>query len=73
MTDRHEERARKVVQTFKDGLPAAVRSQITQSQLDELAGMIRAALSEELRSAADLIEQAAHKLRAEAESRNIGL
>lgn len=73
MTNRHEQRAEKVVQTFKNGLPAAVRGQITQSQLDELAGMIRTALSEELRSAADLVEQAAHSLRAEAESCNVGL
>jgi len=73
MTNRHDERVRNLVQTFRDGLPAAVRSQVSPSQLDELAGMIRTALSDELRYAADVVEQAAQKLRAEAESRNMGL
>jgi hypothetical protein len=73
MTNRHDELAQKVVQTFKAELPEQVLSEISEGQFDELAAMIREAISEELRFAAELIEQAARRLRKGVERPELGL
>lgn len=73
MTNRHDELAQKVVQAFKAKLPEQVLSEISEAQFDELAAMVREAISEELRSAAEVVEQAARRLREGVERPELGL
>lgn len=73
MADRHYELAEKVVETFKSSLSETAREQISDSQFGELALMIREAISEELETATDLIEEVARKLREGVEKPDLGL
>lgn len=73
MTDRHYELAAKVVEAFKSGLSGTAREQISDSQFGQLTIMIREAISEELETAADLIEEVAKKLREGVEKPDLGL
>lgn len=73
MTDRYQERATKVVQTFKAGLSEAAYEQITDAQFEDLYLMIRSAISEELLSTAHLIEDLAKQIRMQADRPELGL
>ena len=73
MADRHQELAQKVVNTFKQSLSDQVREQITDAQFNELALMIREAISEELKEAAELIDAIAKKLRSQTDDQELGL
>ena len=73
MADRHQELAQKVVNTFKQSLSDQVREQITDAQFNELALMIREAISEELKEAAELMDAIAKKLRSQTDDQELGL
>ena len=73
MVDRHQQLAQKVVEAFRARLSEDARQQISQTALDELALMIREALSEELESAAASVEELARKLRANIDKPELGL
>lgn len=64
MTDRHQERAEKVVATFKALLDASVQEHISDAQFEHLAIAIREALAEEVHDVARQLEELARGLRA---------
>jgi hypothetical protein len=73
MADRHQELAQKVVNTFKQSLSDQARDQITDAQFNELVLMIREAISEELKDAAELIDGIAKRLRSQTDDQELGL
>lgn len=73
MSDRHRERAENVVRTFKGTLSQAALSDISDAQFEDLALMVREAIAEELDAAANIVEEAARRLRREVEKRDLGL
>jgi hypothetical protein len=73
MTEETEELAEKVVATFKHNLSEAAREQIREADFNELALMIREAISEELSRATDMVEEVVRKLRSETDKPEIGM
>jgi hypothetical protein len=73
MANPHEELAQRVVMTFKHRLSPQARNEIRDAQFDELTAMIGEVISQELRGAAEIVEAAAKKLRADIEQRELGL
>lgn len=73
MINRHQEQANKIVSAFKDALDESTCQQITDSQFEILALMIRDALKDELATAAELVEEIVRKLRSESEKTGIGM
>ncbi len=73
MTEETEELAEKVVAIFKHNLSDAAREQIREADFNELALMIREAISEELSRATDMVEEVVRKLRSEADKPELGL
>jgi hypothetical protein len=73
MTNRHQQRAEKIVATFKQSLDAKVAQQITDAQFNALALMIRETMGEEAGFAAEQLEQVIRKLRAESEKPDLGM
>jgi len=73
MTNRHQERAEKIVATFKQSLDKKVVKQITDAQFNTLTPMIRAVTGHEARLAAEQLEQVLRKLRAESEKPDLGM
>lgn len=73
MVDRHQQLAHKVVEAFKALLSQNARQQISETELNELALMIREALSEELESAAASVEELARTLRTNIDRPELGL
>ena len=64
MTDNLRPVAAKIVENFKSRLDGSVRKQISNAQFTDLAQMIDAAISEEIGSAADMLDETVKKLRA---------
>ncbi len=73
MTNRHQQRAEKVVATFKQSLPEDVAQQITDAQFNSLTLMIKESMGEEAGFAADQLEQVIRTLRAESEKPDLGM
>jgi len=73
MTNRHDALADKVVKAFRNSLSDAARAQISDAEFDALAAMVREALSDELKAAADLVDGVTRRLRGEAETPELGL
>ena len=73
MTNRHQERAEKIVATFKQSLDKKVAKQITDAQFNKLTLMIREVMGEEAGFAAEQLEQVIRKLRAESEKPDLGM
>ena len=73
MTNRHQQRAEKIVATFKQSLSENIAQQITDAQLNSLIIMIKEAMGEEAGFAAEQLEQVIRKLRAESEKPELGM
>jgi len=73
MTNRHQQRAEKIVATFKQSLDKKVVKQITDAQFNALTLMIREVMGEEAGFAAEQLEQVIRKLRAESEKPDLGM
>ena len=73
MTNRHQQRAEKIVATFKQSLDAKVAQQITEAQFNALTLMITEVMGEEAGFAAEQLEQVIRKLRAESEKPDLGM
>lgn len=73
MVNRHQARAQQVVASFKAALDKPVLEAISKAQFEELELLVREALSEELHTAAEQVEELAQRLRAEVELPNLGL
>ena len=63
MTENQRPIAEKIVDAFKSRLDESIREQISSAQYDDLAIMIDGAITDELASAAALVEETARKLR----------
>jgi len=63
MTENQRPVAGKIIDAFKSQLDESVREQISSAQYADLAIMIDGAITDELASAATLVEETARKLR----------
>ena len=63
MTEYQHPVAGKIIDAFKSQLDESVREQISGAQYADLAIMIDGAITDELSSAAELVEETARKLR----------
>lgn len=73
MTNRNKELADKVVKNFVAIISDKARNELSDSDLNTLAGMIEGALSVEKREIAELIEDMVKKLKADASAPDISL
>lgn len=73
MTNRHQQRAEKIVATFKQSLDENVAQQITEAQFNALTLMIKEVMGEEASFAAEQLETVIRKLRAESEKPDLGM
>lgn len=73
MSQQSEELAQRVVATFRARLSDAALEQLSETDFNELALMVREAISEELVRATDLVEEVVHKLRSETDRPDISL
>ena len=73
MSQQSEELAQRVVATFRARLSDAALEQIREADFNELALMVREAISEELARATELVEEVVHKLRSETDKPDISL
>ena len=67
MSNRHQELAEKAVEVFKSKLSEQARQDISDAQFEELTNIIKEALSQELGTAVNLVEELAKNLRTEVE------
>ena len=63
MSERHRERAEKVVESFRRLLDKKVLEAIPPSEFEQLQLFVREALSDELHDAAEQVEQLAKQMR----------
>lgn len=68
-----QERAQKVVASFKESLDSSVRDGISSHQYEELALMIAEALSDELDDVAARMEALVQQIRAESRKGQMGM
>ena len=73
MSNRNRELAEKVVRNFQASIGNEARNALTDSDLDNLTGMVEEALAVEKREIAELIENMVLKLKAEATTKDISL
>lgn len=73
MTERHRERAQKVVDSFKALLDPGALDAIAPSEFEQLSLIVQQALSEELHDAAEQVEALAHKLRSGTSMSDVGM
>jgi hypothetical protein len=73
MANRHHQRADKVVAEFKEIIGEAACAGISNAHFEDLALLIRDAITDELLEAAELIEIVARKIRSDTDLHEIGL
>lgn len=73
MTAHNQDHAQQVVERFKEMLAPQVRTSIADAEFTALAGLIHAAIAEELNATAELVEEVLKKIRASAEKPELGL
>lgn len=67
MTDQHRALAEKVVEAFRSSLSESARAALGEADYDALSRIIGEAVSEELSRAAEIVDDAARRLRAAVE------
>ena len=73
MTNRHHQRADKVVDEFKEIIGESTCAKISGAHFQDLTLLIRDAISDEMLAAADLIEKVARKIRSDTDFNELGL
>jgi hypothetical protein len=73
MSHRYHRRADEVVTAFKDIIGESACKQISDAEFRELSLLIRDAISDEVLSAAELVEKLAQQLRSETDILELGL
>jgi len=63
MNDHNEQLAKKVVEVFKQNISAEARAHISQAEFDELAQIVREALSIELTEAIEMVAELERRLK----------
>ena len=72
MTNKHHQRADKVVAEFKEIIGESICAQISDANFQDLALLIRDAITDELLAAAELIEKVAMKIRRDTDLHQLG-
>lgn len=73
MNERHQERAQKVVESFRELLEQKALDAISDNEFEQLAIFVQEALADELHDAAEQVEELARKLRAGATQEEVGI
>ena len=73
MTNKHHQRADKVVAEFKEIIGESVCAQIADANFQDLTLLIRDAITDELLAAAELVEKVAMKIRRDTDLHQLGL
>lgn len=73
MTERHQERAQKVVESFRELLDPAIREAIPANDFEQLSLFIQEALSDELHDVAEQVEELAQDLRSGTSMSDVGM
>ena len=73
MNNQHQQRAARVVESFRNLLDKNLSEQITDSQFQDLTLMIGQAIAEELEIAAEQMAEVVRNLRAQSGKTEIGL
>jgi len=72
MTNLHHKRADKVVAEFKEIIGESTCSRISDAHFEDLTLLIRDAITDELLSAAELIENVVKKIRSDTDLHELG-
>ena len=73
MSERHQERAQKVVESFRDLLNQKALEAIPDNDFEQLSLFVQEALADELHDAAEEVEDLAQKMRAETSLSDVGI
>jgi len=73
MTNRHHQRADKLVAEFKEIIGESVCSEISDAHFEDLALLVRDAITDELLAAIELIENVVKKIRSDTDLHELGL
>ncbi len=73
MTNRHHERADKLVSEFKEIIGESASSQISDAHFQDLLLLVRDAITDELLAAAQRMEKVIREIRSETDLHEIGL
>ncbi|WP_303907684.1 hypothetical protein [Thiohalomonas denitrificans] len=73
MTERHRERAQKVVESFRELLDPNALKAIPANDFEQLALFVQEALSDELHDAAEQVEELARKMRSGTSLSDVGM
>lgn len=73
MTERHRERAEKVVESFRELLDKQALEAIPANDFEQLAIFVREALSDELHDAAEQVEELARQMRSGTSLSDLGI
>lgn len=73
MTRLHQERAHRVVESFRALLDQKVLDAIPDSDFEQLSLIVQQALTEELHDAAEQLEALAHKMRSDTNMSDVGM
>lgn len=73
MTERHRERAEKVVESFRELLDQKVLEAIPTNDFEQLALFVQEALADELHDAAEQVEELAQKMRSGTSLSDVGM
>lgn len=73
MTERHRERAQKVVESFRQLLDKKVLEAIPANDFEQLALFVQEALADELHDAAEQVEELAKRMRSGTSLSDVGI
>jgi vacuolar-type H+-ATPase subunit E/Vma4 len=73
MSERHRERAEKVVESFRELLDEKVRGVIPDNDFEQLTIFVQEALADELHDAAEQVEELARQMRTNSGLGDIGV
>ena len=73
MTEQHQERARKVVESFRELLSKKALDAIPDNDFEQLALFVQEALADELHDAAEQVEDLARNMRADTSLSDVGI
>jgi hypothetical protein len=73
MTNRHHQRADKLVAEFKEIIGESICAQIPDSHFQDLTLLIRGLITDELLAVSETLEKVAHKIRSETDLHELAL
>jgi hypothetical protein len=73
MNCHNEQLAKKVVEVFKNNISADARAHISEAEFDELAQIVREALSLEMTEAVEMVAELEKRMKARTDQPDLGL